>query len=132
MRKQDIEDLSIGTMVVTILVILIGLIVITLLFISMGWVRPALLDLQREGNQRSQQFIDTTVNRLFQLSRKYDDLEADIQRLSKDEDNAEVVKGMLARQESLLDEMEQEANSIPIDEIPKKIKNLLAEKGRLN
>ena len=113
---------------VSLFVIVVGVIAVMFMFES---VRPAWLDLRREGNQRSQQYVQTTQDRLYQLKRKYDDLSGDIIRLGDDKSNTQVVSGMLARQESLLDEMQQQAESIPLSEDPRSIKSFLVKQRRL-
>lgn len=118
------KDLSIAATVTIVAIIVVSIAGITSMFIFES-ARPTLLDMRREGNQRSQQYVETTRGRLFDLKRNYDDLQGDIDRLGSDESNATTVRGMIARQESLLDEMEEEANSIPRDEVPEKIKVLL-------
>lgn len=130
MRKSDLEELSFSVVIVVILIALIVLGGTALLFFGEGFIRPNVLNLRREANQQSQQYIETTRGVLFQHKRKYDDLGVDIVRLSDDESNAQVVTGMKARQESILDEMEEQALSIPASEVPKPVVDLLAEKGR--
>lgn len=125
------KDLSIEMTIGVIILIVVVLGATALIFFSEGFVRPAVLDLRRDANQQSQQYVETTQGRLFQLRRKYDDLQADITRLSGNEDNTQTIAGMVARQESLLDEMEYEALSIPESEVPESIKELLLENGRL-
>ncbi len=131
MHKEDFEDFGLAITATVSAVLIFVLVAVAVMLVYTGVIRPALLDLEREGNQRSQQFVDTTISRLFQLNRKYEDLGADIKRLAPSEDNTQVVEGMRSRQESLLDEMEREAASIPDEEIPSKIKELLQEKGYL-
>ena len=119
---------AISLFFVNLFVIVAGAIAAMFMFES---VRPAWLDLRREGNQRSQQYVQTTQDRLYQLKRKYDDLGVDIARFSDDQSNTQVVSGMVARQKSLVDEMQQEAESIPLSEVPQSIKSFLVNQGRL-
>lgn len=129
--KEFLEEAGISITVAGIVLALLVLVVTVLTFFSEGFVRPTVLDLRREANQKSQQYVETTQEKLFQLKRKYEDLEGDIVRLSSDESNTQTIVGMKARQESLLDEMEFESLSIPESEIPEPVKNLLKEKGKL-
>lgn len=129
--KEFFEEIGISITVIGIVFALLVLVGTALVFFSEGFVRPNALNLRREANQQSQQYIETTQGKLFQLKRKYEDLEADITRLSSDESNIQIIAGMKARQESLLNEMEFEALSIPESEVPEPIKNLLIEKGKL-
>lgn len=123
MKDDFFTSLSYSFLAFLGIILVIGCI---LLFASL---RPILLNIEREANQQSQQYVESTQTRLYQLARKHDDLQADIDRLSVDAGNQEVVVGMVARQESLLAEMEEEAGRIPAEEIPEKVKQLL-EKGK--
>lgn len=129
--KEFFVEMGISITVVGIVFALLVLVGTALVFFSEGYVRPNVLNLRREANQQSQQYVETTRGKLFQLKRKYEDLDADITRLSGDESNTQTIAGMKARQESLLDEMEFEALSIPEPEVPEPVKKLLIEKGKL-
>lgn len=122
--KNDFFAIGLGWLAL-IIFILASIILSAFLLAGM---RPTFMYFERETNQQSQQYVESTQTRLYQLARKYDDLQADIDRLSIDADNQEVVAGMRARQESLLAEIQEEAGRIPADEIPTRVKQLL-EKG---
>jgi len=115
----------------TFVAVMVFIAVVLTIAFAFESVRPVFLDLRREGNQASQQYVETTRGRLFDLKRNFDDLQADIDRLSADESNAQTVQGMAARQESILDEMEEEADSIPVSEVPDTVMELLKKKGRI-
>lgn len=119
---KDVVGVGAAIIGVVLFIMVIGFITGSGNLLWQSYAQPKSIEITRRSNQESQQYVETKQQLMLNLVQDLRRLDAEI---ASDPSDAKQ-----AQKKATLDRLEQEAQSIPADQVPAPVRDTLGKNGR--